>query len=296
MFDFRIYTFLMLCQTKNYTKTAKLLHITQPAVTGHIKHLEELYSMKLFNYTGKNLYLTPQGEMLHQLATTMQADLDKKIQQIQHLKDYRPRINFGATLTIGEYTLPPILCQYLDLHPNCDIHMHVDNTHILLQMLNEGALDFAFIEGYFNKSDYLYRLFSEEVFIGVCSAHSIFAHQTVDLESLTESPLIIRENGSGSRGIIEDALHNHHLSLKSFPQLIELGNLNAIKELVAHNYGITFIYKEAVKNELKAGSLAPIYIRNLSLNRAFHFICPKNSIFTEDYLEVFHFFKECRET
>lgn len=295
MFDFRIHTFLMLCQTRNYTKTARLLHITQPAVTGHIKYLENLYGMKLFIYTGKTLHLTRQGEMLHQLATTMQSDLEKKIQHIQHLDDYRPKINFGATLTIGEYTLPPLLCQYLECYPHTDIHMHVDNTHTLLNMLDEGDLDFAFIEGHFNKSDYIYKLFSKEAFIGVCSKQSSFAYQMVDLDEIIASPLIIREPGSGSRAIIEDALHYHHLSLKDFPQIIELGNLNAIKELVKNNYGITFIYEEAVKRELKSGSLAPIYIRNLSFDRAFHFICPKGSLFSNDYLAIFKFFKEQRK-
>ena len=169
MFDFRIHTFLTLCHTKNYTKAAELLHITQPAVTGHIKYLEQQYQIKLFSYHGKILTLTPQGRAFQKLATTMQSDIAKALYHIQHLEDTKVKLNFGTTLTISEYTMPKLLKAYIKQYPHHEICMYTDNTQNLLMKLNEGHIDFALIEGYFNKSEYIYRLLSEEPFIAVCS-------------------------------------------------------------------------------------------------------------------------------
>lgn len=292
MFDFRLHTFLTLCKTKNYTKTAQLLHITQPAVTGHIKYLEEHYQMKLFSYTGKTLTLTPQGEHFQKLAATMQADFEKALSQIRQLESTKIKLNFGATLTIGEYTMPTLLKAYMQAYPNHEISMIMDNTQNLLTKLNEGKLDFALIEGHFNKADYTYYLLSEERFIPVCSAMHPLATQSVTLEQLFKERLIIREAGSGSRDIFERTLQEYNHTITAFNGLVEIGNLNVIKELVTSQLGITFIYETAVKNELIKGDLVPINVKDFNLLRAFYFICPKNSLFEENCFKYFTFFKE----
>ena len=130
--------------------------------------------------------------------------------------------------------------------------------------------------------------------IPVCSGNSALANTTLNLNELTQNRLIIRESGSGSRAIVEEALHQQNVSLDAFAQQLTLNNINTIKSLVKRNYGITFIYEEAVKEELASGELAPISIKELQFNQSFHFICPKNSLFTQHYLDLFKFFKKAR--
>lgn len=109
MLDFRHETFLALCSIKNYTRTAEFLHITQPAVTQHIKFLEEYYNVRLFNYEKKTLTLTPEGKLLYDYAMTMSAD-NKKIKDILAEKDTESKtVSFGTTLTVEEYVMPGIL-------------------------------------------------------------------------------------------------------------------------------------------------------------------------------------------
>ena len=74
MLDYRLYTFLTLSETLNYTKAAEILCITQPAVSQHIRYLETTYQIKLFDHHGKNLVLTKQGEYLASCLRTMNAD------------------------------------------------------------------------------------------------------------------------------------------------------------------------------------------------------------------------------
>ena len=143
MIDFRFKTFLTLCKTKSYTKAAQKLNITQPAVTQHIKYLEEKYDTKLFQYSGKILDLTPEGETLKDIAKSIQVDSEKAYRILKDKKESIKRIKFGATLTIGEYMMPELIEKYMADFPDSKVTMIVENTDRLLHMLREGDIDFA---------------------------------------------------------------------------------------------------------------------------------------------------------
>ena len=125
--DFRVETFLAVCQTENFTRAAQLLHITQPAVSQHIHALEEQYGAKLFRYEGKQLFLTPAGRLLQQTAATMRHDARHLEEEIRQLSARR-EIHFGATLTIGEYLMPGVLCRLLEREPDLQLRMTAANT------------------------------------------------------------------------------------------------------------------------------------------------------------------------
>lgn len=290
MIDFRHITFLHLCKIKNYTKTAKELHLTQPTVTQHIQYLEELYGTKLFEYTGKALNLTEKGRQLYEYTLKMVAD-SKKIREIIMSNEKIQSITFGATLTIGEFIMPSILSRIMQERKDLHFNMLVENTQTLLEKLQNGEISFALLEGFFDKSRYSYQTFRKEEFIGVCSAESDFKGGEFQLEDLLKSKLILRERGSGTREILEHILYEKNLSIESFENVIEIGSINSIKKLVARNQGITFMYKVAAEKELARGSLYQIDIADFQYTREFNFVYLKNSIFEDRYLEWFNLLK-----
>ena len=168
-------TFLAVCRLGSYTRAAEELNITQPAVTQHIQHLQTYYGVRLLDYRSKRLTLTPEGELLRRAALTMRHDEEKLKRELADLRQGRRALRFGATLTVGEYLLPPRLAAYLKANPDVELHMTVDNTRNLLQKLNAGELDFAVVEGYFRKSEYDYIVWSLEEFLCVCGADSPLA-------------------------------------------------------------------------------------------------------------------------
>ena len=170
MLDFRMDTFLAVCRHRNYTRAAEELNITQPAVTQHIQYLQSYYGVKLFSYQNKRLALTEEGELLRNAALCMLHDEEKLKRDVKDLRLGRRSIRFGATLTIGEYLLPERLAAYMKRNPRVDVHMLVENTQILLRMINDGELDFAVVEGYFRKSEYDYIIWSQEPYVCVCAA------------------------------------------------------------------------------------------------------------------------------
>ena len=277
MLDNRLQTFLTLCETCNYTKAAEKLNMTQPAVSQHIQFLEDYYQVELIAGKGKNFSLTEEGIALQEYVKSLSAN-SKRIHSLLHrIKTKSKPLNFGATLTIGEYTIPPILYQIFKEDPETNISMYVENTHVLQNMLWEGKIDFALLEGHFNKNEFDSKLISNETFIGVCSPDSEIAYKVNTLEDLTNQNLILREKGSGTRDILEQALYNCNMSVRDFKRIIEVGNMNAIKDLCHKNIGITFMYKEAVKKEVSKGYLKEIQIQNFNITHPFNFIYLKDS-------------------
>ena len=152
MLDFRVETFLAVCRHMNFTKAARELSITQPAVSHHIRYLEQAYGAALFRHNGKRLQLTEAGEILRRTLLTMKHDeqhLQKRMQQAATgTRDY----SFGATLSVAEFMLNEALGRFLHLHPDSRIRMQVADTKVLLSKLDSGELDFAVVEGDFPKA------------------------------------------------------------------------------------------------------------------------------------------------
>ncbi|MGI6559617.1 MAG: LysR family transcriptional regulator [Limnochordia bacterium] len=292
MIDFRHKTFLVLCDIGNYTRTAEHLHLTQPAVTQHIQYLEEKYDCKLFRYENKRLTLTPEGEELRELLTRIAADASHFERNMQNREGVREDVFFGATLSIGEYLMPRVIIQILQENPKLNIHMEVANSQILLEKLRKGELDFALIEGVFDKSKYHSLLFSLERFIPVCAPDSLLAGRTVEFREVFQSTLVLREKGSGTREIFENILRQYNYSLDSFQNIIEIGNMAAIKKLVASNIGITFLYEIVAEQEIERGELAVIDIAGLNIIREFNFVFLKDSAYTDKFTEYFRMMKK----
>lgn len=287
MLDYRMDTFLAVCESMHFTRAAEQLGLTQPAVSQHIHALEEHYGRKLFTYQGKKLALTPAGELLRDAARTMRHDESYLAQKLQTLGSTPRCLCFGATLTITEFLLPEYLAAYLLAHPERDLRVISANTQELLTGLDRGTLDFALVEGYFPRRDYGCLLCSQEPYVAVCARDDPLPASPCRLEDLLDRRLILREPGSGTRNILEKYLAARSLSIEDFPRRTEVGNLGAIKALVTQGCGITFLYQRAAQAELDAGTLRCIPLADLSITHDFSFIWRKDSIFASEYRQVF---------
>ncbi len=277
MLDYRVETFLCVCRWMSYTRAADELHISQPAVSQHIRYLEERYGLPLFVYQGRKLRLTDAGERLRAAAAAMR--YDESVLRGQLDAGEQKRFVFGATRTVGDYVMPDKLMRYLDAHPRAEIRMLVDNTETLLARLDDGELDFAVIEGYFRKTKYASRVYSRERFVAVCGAGRRFEREPRQLSDLYGERLILREPGSGTREILERRLTERNCSVADFDRILEVGSICAIRALVAGGYGVTFLYEAAVRDGLDDKTLRAIELRDFSIENAFTAIWRKGSHF-----------------
>ena len=287
MLDFRMETFLTVCQCMNFTRASEELHITQPAVSQHIHFLEKYYRTKLFRYEGKKLRLTSAGELLRNASLTMKHDELSLQNEMQREGEELKEIRFGATRTVGDALMGKLLKNYLSRYPDALIHMEVENTSALLERLDEGKIDFALVEGFFKKSEYDYLPFSTENYVLVCAGGYRFSKEPERVEDLFGERLLLREQGSGTREVLERFLNSQNYSLDDFKQSMDVGSLQTIKELTKSGCGITFLYEVAVREELENGELHKIVLKDFQVSHEFTFIWRRGSIYAERYREIF---------
>lgn len=288
MLDFRIDTFITVCKYMNYTKAARALHITQPAVSQHIRYIEEEYDISLFTFQGKKMSLTKDGQQFLNAVTTLKHDDRALRRMFRENHTGRRQLIFGVTLTIGEYVIGEYLAEYMKKYPDAEVRLSIANTEELLRNLDEGEIDFALVEGFFEKSGYDFQLFRKERYTGVCAPEKFSPDKKIyRWEDLFSETLISREPGSGTREMLERALHEEGYQLGNFRNVVEISNMSAIKAMVTAGGGVAFLYEAAVQKELKEGTLLEIPIEGFPKYHDFTFIWRKNSLFSDRYRELF---------
>lgn len=292
MLDYRLETFICVAKHLNYTKAAEELNITQPAVSQHIKYIEESYQVKLFHYHKKRLQISEEGNILLSAITTMKHDEIYLRERLITMHKQQKELTFGCTLTVGEYIIPEILATYLKKQKNINMKMVVANTQELLTKINNGDIDFALVEGYFNKNDFDSIIYSRENYIAVCGNQYTFSKPIKHFEDLIDETILLREQGSGTRDILERYAEEKNMKLSDFKNTIEIGSINTIKYMVKQNVGITFLYEAAVKEELKNQEMKIIPLSDMHFHHDITFIYRKNSIFKQYYTDLFHQFKK----
>lgn len=282
MLDPRWNTFLVLCETMNYTRAAERLCLTQPAVTHHIHYLEDHYGCRLFSYEGKVLRLTEAGVKLREYTRSLAYNSRKVEESMMAPKPLSLRI--GASKTIGEFVVAPKVERFLRDYPEASFSLIVDNTQVLLRVLEAGKLDFVLVEGFFDGSRYETTLYRKEEFFGICPPGHRFAGRAISLTELESERILIREPGSGTRAIFEEALRRENRTLKSYPNVATISDFSTIKSLVADGLGVSFLYAPAVSGELERGELVRFDLAGLPMSGAFSFVCLKDNLFAADWI------------
>ena len=287
MLDFRTETFLTVCQTMNFTAAARQLNITQPAVSQHIHFLENQYHTSLFIYQNKQLFLTRSGEILRRHLLTMKNDEKAVMEELKNNITGIETLSIGVTMTIGEYAIVDKLAGFLIQHPEINIHLHYGNTLQLLKLLNSGQISMAIVEGNYPKEYYSHKKYSTEDYIAVCAAsHHFMTDHPYTMNDLVHERLLVREEGSGTRNILEQSLMTHGLHISDFIHYIEIENMHTIIGLLKRDCGISFLYKIAVEKELHSGILKEIPLDDFKMQHDFDIIWEKHSVYSDKYLSI----------
>ncbi|SFO15548.1 LysR family transcriptional regulator [Proteiniclasticum ruminis] len=290
MLDPRLLTFLAIVEEESYTKAAVRLSMTQPGLSHQMKQLEEMYDVKLFHYENRRISLTEEGAVFRKYAEFLLYQEKMMKKELENLKKKRKKYYFGATLTLGEYTLAPHLKQFYDSFKEVEFSLMVDNTKVLLSHLQTGHLDFALIEGIVDKALYQVTLLKEVPFILVVGPeHRLSGRKEVSMEELLPETLLVREEGSGSRKVLETGLSTINFSIRGFERVIDIGNIGLLKKLTEQGAGISFMYKDAVLLELSSGRLKEISVKNLRMVREFNFVTQPGNLQNKEFKRFYRF-------
>lgn len=318
MLDWRIDTFLDVCETLNYTHTAARLNITQPAVSQHISWLEKQLGVQLFIRQGRSLCLTEQGGLVKEVLQAQRNDESLLRRELTMLDSGNSTLSIGATLTAGEYLLAHPLARWCKAHPQVRVRVDTTDTQDLLQKLDAGEIDCALVEGIFDSTRYSYKEWSHERMVCVEAANNklpeldafqdLSGNQAITVQwdnehhkndqdekdgccfhysDLLDRSLIIREPGSGSRAVLETSLARRNLVPDSFTRVIEAKGVGLALEMAAGGLGITFAYESAVVSRIAAGELQELSLEEEGLDHSICFVWRRETYFSERFEKLF---------
>ena len=293
MEDHKLRVFCAVAETKSFSKASELIHLTQPAVSLQIQAMEELYETRLFDRSGNSINLTPAGEILYKRAKEILALYAEAQQNISEITgSIKGSLSIGASSTIGNYLLPHIIAAFKKKVPQVNISLFVSNTKIITERLNAGEIDIALVEGDVSKQRFsVETLLSDELVVIMSPAHPWAERRGLSAIELTKEPLILREEGSGTRQIILKHLEEHGIKLDQLKIALVMGSTESIKGAVEEGLGVSIMSGWAVRKWLKQGLLKAATFKDLKFHRTFSIISPKRNYSTHTAKEFLNFLK-----
>ena len=280
MEDHKLKVFCTVAETKSFSKASEIIHLTQPAVSLLVQAIEEMYETKLFDRASNTVTLTPAGEMLYRYAKeilNLYAAAEKNIGEI--IGFVKGSISVGASSTIGNYLLPGVIAAFRKTHPKIKIHLLVGNTKRVVELLNAGNIDIGLVEGDVARQKMVVdKLVADELALIVPPLHPLAKKRNVSIFEITKEPFIFREEGSGTRQVIEKYLGKYSITPQNMMISMVLGSTEAIKESVENGIGIAIVSRWAVRKEIKYGTLKPLSFKEEKMLRDFSLIFQKKAI------------------
>ncbi len=266
--------FCRVIESGSFSKAADAVYLTQPTVSGHIKKLEEEVGVRLLDRLGHRATPTKAGELLYRYAKRILAVRQEAQQALDEFKGgLRGELIIGASSIPGGYVLPPLVSQFKALYPDVSVVLRVSYSKEILDAVIDGAYEVGVVGAKFDDARIEYQKFAEdEMVLVVHPGHPWAARGSVKPKDLPTQPWFIRERGSGTRKMMEQALERHNLSLGAFKVIGEMGNNEAIRQAVKAGGGVAIISKLAVEGTIKCRELAVVRVAGLKLTRDFYLV------------------------
>ncbi|MFV0522843.1 MAG: LysR family transcriptional regulator [Mangrovibacterium sp.] len=270
--DYRDEVFMAVAEKLSFSKAAQMLFISQPAVTKHIKELENKFQTNLFERKGNKIHLSPAGELCYNKLKLIRQQYQELAYELGRINDvHRGQLNIGASSTISQYVIPEVLANFHKRYPFIKLNLFNGNSDTIIRRLQQNELDIALVENNHSENNIRYAAFLDDEIIAVASpAQSIARKKRLNTNDLQHLALVLREEGSGSLEVIIEYL-SKHIDIANLNIAMHLGSTEAIKNFLCEFNGIAFVSERSVKRELENKHLVQIPINNLHIVRQFRF-------------------------
>lgn len=274
MNDFRLKVFLSVARNLSFTKAARELFVSQPAVTKHVQELETAYGMRLFERQGSRITLTEAGCLLQEHGERILADYRRLEFEMNILRDRRAgELRLGASTTIAQYVLPSVLAGFIQRFPNVHLSLLNGNSQEVEIALQEGRIDLGLVEGIHRSPGLKYTVFLQDELVAVVSTCSkLRMSDEITPRDLTHLPLALREQGSGTLDVIGRALAGHGIKLSDLHVLMHLGSTESIKRFLEHADCMGIVSVRSIRRELAEGRFRVVDVEGMPMHRDFCFV------------------------
>lgn len=273
MDTYQLKIFCTVTRLQSFSKAAKMLHMSQPAVSTHIKNLEEYYQGHLFDRTPHGVILTKAGELFYDYALRILELQDEMEQQLENiLQRENNQIIVGASTTIGNVSLPCSIYLFKEEFPEVDIRLEIANSEEVLRKVMSDEVDIGVLEGFHESPEINAIPITTDELVFIVPPNHPSTDGTISLEDFSKQPIILREDGSGTRKILSAALAKHSRSLNDLNVITQMTTIDAIKSAVEAGLGGAVVPLLAVRKEAYLGALKVLKIQDMDMPLDFNII------------------------
>jgi DNA-binding transcriptional LysR family regulator len=271
--------FIAVAQEGNVTRAATQLNITQSATSMALADFETQLRRKLFDRVGKRLQLNEAGRLLLPKAIDTVARASEIETLAASSDSLTGNLRIGASLTIGNYVMPGLIGSFMRKHPGVQLQLKVNNTRQVIQELEQFHVDLGFIEGFCHEPDIeVMPWCGDELVIFAAADHPLARQKVITEADLSAAPWILREPGSGTREIFDNAVLG---KISSINLLMELGHTEATIRAVETGIGISCSSRLTLDDALARGSLVVLPTPFLNLRREFFILVHRQKYRTQ---------------
>ena len=297
MENFRLKVFRAVAEKRSFRRAAESLYLTQPAVTLQIKALEDELGLQLFDRSCQTIQLTAPGKELLQYAEKIAALANAAR---QHLAQFgtaeKQQLKIGASTTIAQYVLFGFVGRFRAAHPESQLHVFSGNTDAVVQDLLDGTSSIALVEAPVRHSLLRTEHFLDDEIVGITSVPHAWNGQTIPVEQLSHTPLIFREQGSGTRRVVESSLRAAGVPLKELQVVMQMNSTEAIKAAVESGLGVSFLSQRAIEKELRLDALRTFSVKGVAFRREFSIVYPRGLEPTGITADFLAFLRQLRDS
>ena len=273
MIDSRLLSVLTVYETGSFTRAAERLSLSQPAVSQHVRQLENELHVHIFERVRGTLRVTREGEIIVKYARRMQALTNNMQEALASERTQVANLTVGITHTAESNFIAETLARYVSLRDGMSIKMITATVSELFEALKNYELDMAIVEG--SVSDPRFHsvmLDTDCLVLAVAPEHPLARRTMVTIEELKREKLILRLPDSGTRSLFISALEAHNLHLNDFNVVLEIDNIATIKDLIRRGFGVSVLARSACMDELGKKKIVALPIENLTMMREINLV------------------------
>lgn len=274
--DGRLRAFHAVALHGSFTRAAAVLSLTQQAVSFQVHALEQEVGTRLFRRDGKGVELTDAGEVLFRYAKQiieLYAAANEELDQLHGA--LRGVLRVGATGSIAKYCVPPAIGAFRRLHGTVSVSVSVANTESVIGLLVRDAVDVGLVSGGPTKLEQfkVHTLFEDELVVIAPADHPLSARTTVSVELLRNEAFVLREEGSGTRRLMDEHFAAVNLPLDDLVTAVTLGTTEAVIAAVAAGAGLAMVSRLSLRGSNP--SVAVLAMDWEPLRRTFYIVRPE---------------------
>lgn len=265
----KLETFRVVAQTRKISTAAKLLHLSQPAVTAQVRALEEECGRALLIRSSKGVTPTEWGLRLLDAAKQVQEILGEVETAFQEEPAVGEEVVLAASMTTAAYVVPPLVAGYRAVEGRVPFRLQVSNTARVLEWVAEGRVPLALVEGRLRSPRVHLERYLEDELVAVAASSARDLRGVARAADLAKVPLLLREPGSNTRAVVEEALGRTLGSKQVRRSELLFGSNQSMKMAAVAGLGVAFVSRWSVQLEVAAGILRILPLKDLRIARAF---------------------------